>query len=256
MKKSVCFLVFICGFLVVHAQTNVRIFGQDTSYAAVNIEFLRYSDQITNTEVVLNKCTVADDGSFNIQFQMEETTFVFAYIGIYKVHLYATPESSYKIILPQRQDKEPQDFLNPYFSPVIVHLATENFYEDELNMQIRMFNDAFLPYYNKHIMAIREKDDFEQLDKDIARMEKPFSSSGNDFFNNYRKYRYGLLRHLAYQQKSKSISDEYFKDQPILINNPAYMELFNRVYDNYFQHFSRTAEGKDLGNIISSQKLI
>ncbi|MBN2524109.1 MAG: TlpA family protein disulfide reductase [Bacteroidales bacterium] len=256
MKKSVCFLVFICGVFIIQAQTNVRISGQDTSYSGVNIEFLKYSDQITNTEVVLNKCTVADDGMINIQFSVGKTTFVFAYIGIYKVHLYVSPGNSYNIILPPRQDKEPQDFLNPYFSPVIVHLATENFHEDELNVQIRMFNDAFLPYYNKHIMAVREKDDFEQLDKDIARMEKSFASSKNVFFTNYRKYRYGLLRHLAYQQKSKSISDEYFKDQPILLNNPAYMELFNRVYDNYFQHFSRTEQGKDLGSIISSQKLI
>ena len=116
MKKSVCFLVFICGVFIIQAQTNVRISGQDTSYSGVNIEFLKYSDQITNTEVVLNKCTVADDGMINIQFSVGKTTFVFAYIGIYKVHLYVSPGNSYNIILPPRQDKEPQDFLNPYFS--------------------------------------------------------------------------------------------------------------------------------------------
>ncbi len=255
MQKYFFTFFFSLSLLGSYAQNNVRIFGQDTSYAGVNIEFLHYSNHITNTEVLLGKCTVGDDGTYDIQFHIDETTFVFAYIGIYKVHLYAIPENSYAIMLPPRVDKKPQDFLNPYFSPVIAHLGTVDFQETELNMQIRMFNDSYLPYYNKHIMAIREKDDFDELDKDIFRMEKTFSSSENDFFNNYRKYRYGLLRHLAYQQKSKSISDEYFKDQPIRLRNPAYMELFNKVYDKYFHHFLRTAEGKELENTISSGQL-
>lgn len=256
MKKYLFSLFLCCATLFFsHAQSDVRIFGQDSSYAGVTIEFLQYTDQISSTEIIIGECMVEDDGAFDIAFKIPETTFVFAYIGIYKVHIYAIPNKSYKIVLPQREDKRPQDFLNPYFSPVIAHLGTEDFQENELNIQIRMFNDAFQPYYNKHIMAISEKSDFAELDKDISRMEKSFSSSKDEFFNNYRKYRYGLLRHLAYQQKTKSISDKYFKGQPVLLNNPAYMELFNKVYDNYFHHFSRTAEGKELANIISSQQL-
>ena len=33
------------------------------------------------------------------------------------------------------------------------------------------------------------------------------------------------------------------------------MELFGQVYDKYFHHFARTAEGKGLGEIISSSNL-
>ncbi len=255
MKKYLIFILL--GFVIScsYAQTKVRIYGNDTSYVGVKIEFLKFSDQITNTELLVGECIVGDNGAFNIKFQIDEPTLIFAYIGIYKVHLYVNKESSYQILLPQRQDKELKDLLNPYFSPVIVHLGTDVFKEEELNVQIRMFNDAFLPYYNKHIMAIREKSDFSELDKDISRMEKPFSSSTDEFFTNYRKYRYGLLRHLAYQQKSKSISDEYFKDQPVLLNNPAYMELFNRVYNKYFHHFSRTSEGRELANFVSTEQL-
>ncbi len=256
MKKYlISFLFLSMALLFSNAQPNVSISGLDTSYAGVNIEFLKYSDQITNTELIIGECLVKDDGSFSVEFQITETTFVFAYLGVYKLHIYAVPGSSYRIILPPREDKKPEDFLNPYFSPVVVHLATQDFQENELNVQIRMFNDAFLPYYNKHIMDLREKSDFAELDKDIAHMEKSFASSKDEFFNVYRKYRYGLLRHLASQQKSKSISDEFFKDQPVYPNNPSYMELFNKVYDNYFYYFSRTSDGKELGNIISSHQL-
>lgn len=256
MKKTLLLLLALNGLTIsIFSQAGTTISGRDTSYAGVNIEFLGYTDQITNTDTILGNCTVKDDGTFRVDFIIQEVKFVFAYVGIYRLHLYAVPGKSYKIILPQREDKKPEDFLNPYFSPIVAHLATEEFDEKELNMRIRMFNDAFLPYYNKHIMALREQNEFTELDKDISRMEKSFSSSKDEFFNVYRQYRYGLLRHLAYQQKSKSISDEYFKDQPVYLNNPAYMELFYQVYHNYFHHFSRTPEGKELGSVISSSNL-
>jgi peroxiredoxin len=255
MKVLPVSLMILILHSAINGQQKVVISGSDTSYAGVEIEFLRYSDRITNTEIQLDKTTVSQDGSYSLKFDVDKITFVFAYIGVYKIHLYAEPGGHYEIILPPRQDKEPQDFLNPYFSPVVTHLGTMKYSPNEINTLIRMFNDAYLPYYNKHIVALAETDDFSELDKDIAKMEKPFSSSENSFFNNYRKYRYGILRHLAYQQKSKSISDEYFKEQPILLNNPAYMELFNQVYDKYFHHFARTPEGKELGTVVSSGDL-
>jgi peroxiredoxin len=117
-----------------------------------------------------------------------------------------------------------------------------------------MFNDSYLPYYNKHIVAIFNKEDFSELDKNIEQMEKPFSKSDNEFFKNYRLYKYALLRHLAYQQRSRHISDEYFRGKPVLLNNTSYMELFNQVYERYFYFFSRTDKKNLLGEAIKSQK--
>jgi len=117
-----------------------------------------------------------------------------------------------------------------------------------------MFNDAYTPYYNKHIINFINKEDFSELNADIERIEKPFVNSNNRFFNNYRKYRYGLLKHLAYQQKARSVSDEYFREQPVLFYNPAYMELFTQVYDKYFVFFGRTNKGEKIYNDINTLK--
>ena len=87
--------------------------------------------------------------------------------------------------------------------------------------------------------------DFSELDTDIEKIEKPFGNSTNKYFNNYREYRYGILRLLATQKKVKSISEKYFKNKPVLYDNPAYMELFNQVYNKYFMFFEeRKKEGK------------
>jgi hypothetical protein len=250
------FFILFC-FLLQNASalSESVIYGRDSSYAGIDIVFYRYADQITNAEYEVGKSIVSADGSFSIPIEVDDITFVFAYIGVYKIHLYLEPGKNYEIVLPQRQDKAAQDFLNPYFAPVMVHLGTTQFDSEDINTLIRMFNDSYLPYYNKHIMLLNEKDDFSELDKDIARMEKPFSSSKNSFFNDYRKYRYGMLRYIAYQQKSKSISNDYFMNQPILLNNLAYMELFNKVYDKYFYHYSISASGKLLSDNIGNRDL-
>ena len=137
--------------------------------------------------------------------------------------------------------------LNPYFEYTSLQLGISNSTEDDINLLIRMFDDTYNPYYNKHVSGLMTtQDNFETLDTDLSQMEKIFSSNQNVFFANYRKYRYALLRHLAYQKKSRSVSDEFFKDQPVLYNNPAYMELFNQIYDGYFIFFSRTGSGEKI----------
>jgi hypothetical protein len=262
-------LILITGKNI--AGTDVTVFGHDTAYAGKEIIFKKYTEQITNAETEIARCTVTKDGSFSFSFSMKEITLVFAYIGVYKVHLFVEPDRSYEILLPPKDEKVEDDYLNPYFSPIVVYLGTKQYNENELNILIRMFNDSYQPYYSKHILEITNKKNFTELDKgtshiekqndysslekDIAQMEKPFESSQNKFFNDYRRYRYGLLRMLSLQLKSKSLSEEFFKNQPILYNNPAYMELFNRVFDKYFSHFSQTDKGKDLGKYIGEKDL-
>jgi peroxiredoxin len=52
----------------------------------------------------------------------------------------------------------------------------------------------------------------------------------------------------------KSISNTYYLDNEILYNNPAYMELFNQVYDDYFMYFGRTESGKQIYQDINKLK--
>ncbi len=255
MRFIFLFLTLLITSSSVLANDSTWISGHDITYAGTEIVFNRYSDQISGAEEVIVTAKVDPEGNFNAAFSLDEITQVFAYLGVYKIHIFAVPGKTYNIILPPRQDKQPEDFLNPYFSPEIVHLGTEQFDPNEINSLIRMFNDAYLPYYNKHILKLNSNNDFAELDDDIARMEKPFSMSTDSFFNNYRRYRYGMLRHLAFQHKTKSISADYFRDQPVLLNNIAYMELFNKVYDKYFYHFAVTPEGKLLGESINNRDL-
>ena len=256
MGKLYCLLcIFIyMGTFSISLSQNVILFGNAPSYANSEIVINRYTDLITKTEEEIGKCLVDDKGDFKISLDLDRITFVFSHLGIYKAFLYAEPNKTYEIILPEKTDKTPEDELNPYFIESRIQLGIANVKEEELNFIIRMFNDSYTPYYNKHIINFINKEDFSELNSDIERIEKPFVNSNNSFFNNYRKYRYGLLKHLAYQQKARSVSDEYFRQQPVLFYNPAYMELFNQVYDKYFVFFGRTSKGEKIYNDINTVK--
>ncbi len=230
------------------------IWGNNPGYANKEIIFYEQADPFTGSHKVVGNAKVDSTGNFEIEVDVKETTYIYAFPGVYLIYLFVEPGEDYEIILPEFIEKKQADRLNPFFKTVNVHLGTKEFSEDDLNVQIRMFLDSYIPYYNKHIDKVFTDKDFEQLDKDIGKMEKAFSRSKNVFFNQYREYKYGMLRFLAYQHKSKAISNQYFKNKPVLYKNPAYMELFNMVYKKYFTHFSRADEEKLLSKSISEHK--
>ena len=60
--------------------------------------------------------------------------------------------------------------------------------------------------------------------------------------------------HMAYQFRARAASEMYFANRPLLYSNPAYMELFNQVFDKYFVYFSHTPEGSKILIDVNRQK--
>jgi peroxiredoxin len=251
VKKLLLFTLMLTCF---KTGFSTSITGTDTAYVGYEIIAYKQADPFTGKEQEIGKTIVRPDGSFDLEFDIKETVLVFMYFGIHKAHIYAETDKDYQVALPPRRDKKSEDKLNPFFTYIETHLGVVNEEKNGLNMSIRMFNDSFYPFYKKHTEKVFANDlEFEQLDKDIEQLDKPFSKSTNQYFNEYRKYKYGMLRFIAYQHKSKSVSDIYFKNQEFQNNNPAFTELFNMVYDGYFGYFSRTAEGKQLASAIAAK---
>ena len=251
MRLGLLFLGLAFGLLTVSGAT---ISGKDSTYAGVELEFLVLKNPITKKDSVLAKTTVGQDGTFTVNLDIQETLQIYLYPGIHKLYLFVEPGKEYRVILPAFQPKTISDQLNPYYKSFEAYLVTEDIDEDDLNIQIRMFLDTYNPYSNKHLNKKFKDKEFEQLDKDIEQMDKPFSKSKNRFFNEFREYKYGMLRFIAYQHKPKVVSDTYFKGKPFLYKNPAYFDLFSMLYDQYFIHFSRGDESKLLVKAFTEEK--
>ncbi len=235
------------------AQVSI-LSGKAPSYSGDELVFYQYSDMITFAEEQVGKCVVGADGTFVCSLKIDQTAYVFTYLGIYKGYLFIEPGSRYTLLLPNKEEMTEAQRLNPFFRKTDLHLGIKGVGPTDINFMIGTFDLAFNENFDKIVMDAYYSKQTIPIDSLIQSLEGIYSQFNHSFFNSYRQYRYGLLQQLSLLQKSRSISDNYFLNQPVLYNNPAYMELFNLVYDKYFLHVARTAEGEALFDNISDQR--
>ena len=144
---------------------------------ATKLEFTRIADWITGGEELVGSCVVSDSGDFRLSFDLSATQQILVHLGVYLGYFYAEPGKTYELVLPEKEDKKPEDQLNPYFKPEEIHLGLINFNQDELNMRIMMFEDAYVPYYEKHVGHIYSKMDIQKAGNGYSEYGGSFSKT-------------------------------------------------------------------------------
>jgi hypothetical protein len=254
MKLYLVVLFILFSFLCDSKASEVSIFGNASSYAGEKLTFYTYHNRITDTRNIVGQPIVEKNGNFRLTFNLDQTRYVFAELGIYHVFLFAEPGKTYEIVLPKKKDKTTAQILNPFFEERKIHTGIKNSEENDLNFLIKTFESSYQPYFQKHVVNVMVENDFSAMDSAIQSMKAPYKDADSPYFLTYMKYKFGFLRYMAYQKKSRDISDRYFLKEPVQYYNVAYMELFNKVYDKYFSFFSRTDYGKAIFVDISENK--
>lgn len=259
--KQVLLITFL-GFLLNSIAATTVLEGVATDYAGTSIEFFTYSNQIAYSEKSLGTAKVSSDGKFTVSLDIKNPQLVFAHCGVYFLFIYVEPNTRYTIVLPPKQDKKPEEKLNPYFEEKQVHLIVRECskngksvdLQEELNFYIRSFDDYYGPYMAKYALNVATNKEMSDRDSTILRISNIFPDKDNRFYNDYKNYKIGFLQLMSLQNKSRGISNKFFLDKPILYNNPAYTELFNQVYEKYLVYFGRTPKGKVIYDDINLNK--
>ncbi len=244
---------------------TAKITGISTEYAGDSLVFFSYSNMITFNEKEIAFCTVNDSGFFECTFQLDEPMLVFSHLGIYNCYLYAEPGMVYDVRLPLKRQKSLADEVNQFFEETSVHLSlkvtgTTGEYSlpgknEELNFLIHAFNDYFYPYYYKFaVNAYTDRIDQKELKNAIDNLQSPFKDIRSPFFSVYMDYRLGLLNHYGNQVSNQRIIEDYFLDRPVRHQNPAYMELFNEIFNNFFDLFIEQHPKRNLPVVLNRDK--
>ena len=244
------------------AETIIR--GKAPSYTGEELVFYTYSNLVSFKESVVASCMVNDSGDFECIANLDEIRLIFTRLGVYKCLFYAEPGFIYQLRLPEKLDKTEAEAMNPYFEEVTIHLVAKPNgstngkkippVNEELNFLIRTFNDSFHPYYYKYVInAYLNNVNRQEIDRAITDLKAPFEGLSNSYFSKYVEYRIGLLVHYGAQQPSSKIINDYFKDQNILYHNPAYMELFNEVFNGYFEQYLSEHPQSGLSSFINRE---
>lgn len=233
---------------------RVTISSCAPEYDGMDLVFYRYSDRISNTTDSLTSAHLDSTGCFKASFSIDATTCVYVDLGANKGYFFAVPGKTYHLILPPFAPLREADRLNPYFKPEEMQLGVEESQPGELNYMIGTFDIFFNDNYNNAVDEAYMLKRPIVVDTLIAKLDTVYQGYNNKFFNSYRYYRIGLLEQMTLYRKARALSDAYFLNKPVEYANPAYMDLFNKVYDRYFLFFSRTEKGKQLISAISQHQ--
>lgn len=250
--KYIFLTFFIALFAFANAQTSIS--GTANDYIGDSITVYKHSDYITHNKEVLSKFIVDSTGTFFAELNVDEITYIYMYLGVFKAEMYVKPNVSYSIKLPPLVEKETKDELNPYFNYVNLLLGIESPNNEQLNVYIRNFDNVYDKYLSDNFTRIYHG----ALKTDSFRMfiNKNFSDYDNSFVQNYVKYRMVELNYLGPARNYKAITQYSFKNKHLLYNNPAYMQLFNNMYKDFFAYYPFESKGEDIpSNIIKAKSV-
>ncbi|MDD3741702.1 MAG: TlpA disulfide reductase family protein [Bacteroidales bacterium] len=251
MIKKILIIAFI--FTALYSQaTQVRIYGNAKTYSGNKLVFYKYSDRITFLKEQLFAIDIDSEGNFDTKFEIEEITYVFGEFGVYHAYFYAEPGGEYEILLPEFDEKDEKDIFNPFFEPEAVHLGIKDMNNTDLNYLIIDFDYYYFRYLDLNYLDIYSGGLSSDVDTFINNIELHYKDIDNQYFNEYKKYRIAALKNIATQkQYEKALVYAYFTKSPVLYDNPAYMDLFNNIYADYFDEYLTGKNGATLYAIIN-----
>lgn len=229
-----------------------HVFGTAKEYANSEIIFYRYQDRITYTKEEVFRLKIDEGGNFEADFGIDRITYLFAEFGVYYVYFFAEPKGNYEIILPEYVDKTDGDLLNPYFQPTDMHLGIKDMKETDLNYLIMDFDYYYNRYFDLKLEELYIKGLKSDVDTFINNINAKYKKYDNLYFQQYRRYRIASLKNMVTKSEYESaLVYSYYSNKDILYDNPAYMDLFNSIYYNYFDNYLVSAGGADLYRVIT-----
>ncbi|MDD4150811.1 MAG: TlpA disulfide reductase family protein [Bacteroidales bacterium] len=250
MHKIIIYILLLVGISSsVHAS---KVFGIAKEYAGNELIFYRYQDRITFIKEEVFRLKIDSIGKFSINIEPEETIYVFGEFGIYHAYFFIEADKDYEIILPPFAEKEEKDIFNPFFMLEKVHIGIKDMQKTDLNYLIIDFDYYYFRYHDLNLLDIYSSGLKIGVDTFINEINQRYAYADNNYFKAYKKYRIAALKNLATQkQYEQALIYAYFTKDSVLHENPAYMDLFNNIYSDYFDKYLVSKNGAYLYAVIN-----
>ena len=248
--------ILLCSLCLLELSASsvyaTHVFGSAKEYANSELVFYRYQDRITYMKEEVFRLKVDAEGNFDANFGIDRITYLFAEFGVYYVYFYAEPDGNYEIVLPEYVERTNAELFNSYFEPTEMHLGIKNMKDTDLNYLIMDFDYYFNRYYNLKMEELYINGLKTDVDTFINNINARYKKYNNTYFQQYRRYRIAALKEMVTKREYESaLVYSYYSNKEILYDNPAYMDLFNSIYNNYFDNYLVSPGGADLYRVIT-----
>ena len=243
-------LLLLCLSTFSGLAANIIISGHAPAYTGDSLSFYYSLDPFTGNVKIAGSVKVCPDGFFKIDIKSRVVCQINLDINGFSGFLYVEPGKEYKIDLPQKEIENKSDILNPYFKPERIRLGILNLKEDDLNIIINRFDDLFYPFFNEYALHLYANKQRSSIKKFELFIDSSFVGFDHPFFLAYKRYKLNELQFLKYSGTKKQLLYTHFSSLKIAYSNPAFSELFNRVYKRFLYHFAKIIEDDEVEKVV------
>ena len=257
--KGFLILFLLCSFTAFASKTVIK--GNAKAFAGKEISFSIYADYISNEKINIGYTNIASNGEYIFEFDATKIEKVTLKIEDKTTWFFTEPGKVYNTNIAYNASANKQRIydkkLSLYFSfPV----------PTELNQQIKKFNDSFDQFIDDNITLFKKRDNSiaPKLKDFKSKTLKEAASLKSSFVKNYIKYSIANTEKALDVSYTKTIAKqvknikgnlyiEYLDNQPILYNNPEYINFFKDFFKGELKDLSLNVKGMDITKAINEQ---
>lgn len=249
MKKQI-FLLFLTALFSSPVLATV-IEATNPAYAGKTLIFSRYTDPVTEQTETVFSLTFDNEGNAKTTVDFPQITFVFSDFGVYRGMWFAEPGKTVKLQLPPVREKSFADQKNPFFKPVSFWFKTNS----ALNQKIFDFDAKFNQLTNQYFNKLYFQKSKATYDSVLQALNQSFPAQANGVFENHKNLKLKTLEADVFRLKAEEIAPALSSVNPQYWTTPAFMELFDKVFNNKLSFDIKDVKGADLRNAIARNNL-
>ena len=227
--KTLIVLIFLMLTCNVANSQNVKITGKVNESDAL-IRLLSYNDMLTYEQTLVFETKSDADGNFLIEAEIDDVVMAQIAVNLERVDFLIKPDATYdiEIVIPEHKKNV------SYFEREIPELKIININDDDLYYQYHVSNMIIDDFLVDNFNQLYRGRKYYLLDSLDVKIERNLNKIKSDFVKNYVIYRKAAIQMIVDNDNAKKVVNQYFNKQKVLYSNPAYMDLFQEIFTNYF----------------------
>ena len=227
--KTLIVLIFLLLTCNVANSQNVKITGKVNEPDAL-IRLLTYNDMLTYEQTLVFETKSDADGNFLIEAEIDDVVMAQIAVNLERVDFLIKPDATYdiEIVIPEQKKNV------SYFEREIPELKIVNINDDDLYYQYHVTNMIIDDFLVDNFNQLYRGRKYYLLDSLDVKIERNLNKIKSDFVKNNVIYRKAAIQMIVDNDNAKKVVNQYFNKQNILYSNPAYMDLFQEIFTNYF----------------------
>jgi len=211
----------------------VTITGEAPFAKNEEIRLLVFDDLLNGHSNEVATAKIDRNGHFKLSHNLQEIRLCQLAIRTTKAEFLLVPHCCYDLAIST--DTILFQLINPEHYGGYLEITSNKTDTNDLNYKINRFSNYFNKAMNYYGFKLTYDHDIAYYDTLTDLLHKHFDYRYNpdNFYQSYLYYTSGMLDRLCFPKDFSRIYRDYFDNDHILYNNPAYMMLFNECYSGY-----------------------